>query len=75
MEMIQDFDTLSLNRVVFFTLGKLKGRYLLLELLLYLDEPSTFKILHKLSSLSRRYLTEMYRYIKKRGNIETNVKC
>ena len=78
MEVTINFGDLSLSAppIMLLTLGKLKGRYLLLELFLNLDESAILKFLHQLSQISRQYLIEMYKYIKNRRSFSfSGVKC
>ncbi len=46
-----------------FHIDKIKGRYLLLEPLLYLDDQEIFAFLHSISMKGREYMIEMHKYI------------
>lgn len=79
MEVTKNLGDLSLSTTTpkrFIIIGKLKGRYLLLELFLNLDESAIFKFLQQLSQISRQYLIEMYKFIKNRRSLSLfGIKC
>ncbi len=50
-----------------FTIGKIRGKYLVLELLLCTRKNESLHFLHEVNKSSRTYLVEMLKYIRFRA--------
>ena len=52
-------------------LGKIRGKYIILEVLIHLEYTEILRFLHMLSKKGRQYMVHNLRYIKFRGPKET----